>query len=135
MPFHVEQVRTAAAETTTSDLMFAPPSDQPQDDVASSFLRPRIAPSRSTQILQPDVALAPLVGLVLDGHAAERERGEYRVEGGGGDRDADHALWPYRAGSLGFFGGTSPVPPRRMLTPLPTSDGRPPEADRAKPLT
>jgi hypothetical protein len=32
-----------------------------------------------------------LVGLGLDGHAAERERGGYRLERLGADRDADHA--------------------------------------------
>jgi hypothetical protein len=78
-----------------------------------------------------------LAVLTLQG-PQKRVLGQRRADsvlGGFGDGDADHAPWPYRAGSLGFFGGTSPVPPRRMLTPLPTSDGRPPQADRAKPLT
>ena len=78
-----------------------------------------------------------IIGGPDDGGATAAPQGQRRADGvvGGGDGDADHAPWPYRAGSLGFFGGTSPVPPRRMLTPLPTPDGRPPEAVRAKPLT
>jgi hypothetical protein len=32
--------------------------------------------------LQPDQALTPLVGRVLESHAAERERGADRLEGG-----------------------------------------------------
>jgi hypothetical protein len=40
--------------------------------------------------LQPDMALAPLVGLVLLAHAAERERCGYRLERLDADRDADH---------------------------------------------
>jgi hypothetical protein len=40
--------------------------------------------------LQPDQALAALVGLVLVADRAERERCGYRLEGGLGDGDLDH---------------------------------------------
>jgi hypothetical protein len=42
--------------------------------------------------LKPDVALARVVGFVLIAHAAERERGADRIEGGLADRDADGAF-------------------------------------------
>ncbi len=65
----------------------------PQDHLAVALVRPphRPEPIRH-RVLKPDQALAVLVGLGFDGHAAERERGADRVVRGGGDGDADHAL-------------------------------------------
>jgi hypothetical protein len=62
----------------------------PQDDVAAAFARAshRAEPIRH-RVLNPDGALAALVGLVLVAHRAKRERPGYGLERLGGD--ADHA--------------------------------------------
>ena len=36
------------------------------------------------------IAFAPLIGLVFAAHRPQRQRGGYRLEGGGGDGYADH---------------------------------------------
>jgi hypothetical protein len=45
-------------------------------------------------LAEPDELLALLVGLVLEAHAAERERPGDSLERGLADRDADHAVKP-----------------------------------------
>jgi hypothetical protein len=52
------------------------PARQPQDDVAVALARPshRAKPIHH-RVLKPDHALAPLVEVGFDGHAAEREGG------------------------------------------------------------
>ena len=57
---------------------------------------PPMAASLSTQISSSQTARSPAlgVGLGLDGHAADRERGADRLEGGGADGDADSAAQP-----------------------------------------
>jgi hypothetical protein len=45
-------------------------------------------------MVQPHIALASLVGLVLVADAAERERPGNRLERLDADRDADHAVRP-----------------------------------------
>jgi hypothetical protein len=58
-----------------------PPRD-PQDDVAVALVgAPHRPEPMHHRFLKPDQALAPLVGLGLDGHAADRERGGNRLEG------------------------------------------------------
>jgi hypothetical protein len=51
---------------------------------------PRMALKRSATVRSNQTWRSPLVGLVLVAHAASRERGGDRVEGGLRDRDADH---------------------------------------------
>src|SRR5271166_158768 len=64
---------------------------QPENDVAIGLARSahRAEPVHP-DLLQPDVAFAPLVGLGLVAHAAERERPGYRLERLDGDGDPDH---------------------------------------------
>ena len=76
---------------------------QPQNGVAVAFARPAHGPQTGDDgdMVQPDQALAALVDLVLITHAAERERGGNRLEGGLGDGDADHAVRRLECG-LGY---------------------------------
>jgi hypothetical protein len=46
------------------------------------------------RVLKPDQALAPLVGLGLDGHAAKQKRGADRLERLDADREADQCRFP-----------------------------------------
>lgn len=65
--------------------------DDPQNHVAVALLRPaHRADPVDPDLVQPDGALAVLVGIGLDGHRAEREGGADRIEGSFGDGDADH---------------------------------------------
>jgi hypothetical protein len=48
-------------------------------------------------VIQPDQFFAAFVGLVLEAHAAERERSGDGLERGLGDGDADRAVRPFAA--------------------------------------
>ena len=69
---------------------------QPQDHVAVVFAGSAQRAQPIEDIArQPDQPLAVLVHLVLEAHVAKRQCSGYRVKGGLGDGNADHAAQGY----------------------------------------